>query len=102
MSFSSPTTSQPASMKRRTDSKPIRPPDPVTIAVGMVRQTSETMGGTTPCRVPLACGALGRYDRTRVERMVSLLGGGLRVAHEDRDSILMLDRPALEWHGPQE
>lgn len=47
------------------------------------------MRGTTPCRVPLACGALGDYDRARVERMASLLGGGsspvaaeLGVRHE--------------------
>lgn len=60
------------------------------------------MGGATPYRVPLACGALGRYDRARVEQMASLLGGGLRVEHEDRDSMLMLDRPALRWHGPSE
>lgn len=60
------------------------------------------MEGTTPFRVPLACGALGDYDRTRVERMASLLGGGLRIAHEDRDSVLMLDRPALTWQGRRE
>jgi asparagine synthase len=60
------------------------------------------MEGTTPCRVPLACGALGDYDRARVERMAALLGGGLRVAHEDRDSVLMLDRPAFAWEGRRE
>ncbi len=60
------------------------------------------MEGTTPSRAPLACGALGDYDRARVERMASLFGGGLRVAHEDRDSILMLDRPAFLWRGRRE
>lgn len=60
------------------------------------------MGGATPCRAPLACGALGRYDRGRVERMASLLGGGMQVAHDDRDSILMLDRAPLRWQGRRE
>src|SRR5689334_7929486 len=41
MSFSIPTTSQPASMKRRTDSEPIRPPEPVTIAVGIGRSLAK-------------------------------------------------------------
>jgi hypothetical protein len=60
------------------------------------------MEATTPSRVPLACGALGEYDRARVERMASLFGCGLRVAHEDRDSMLMLDRPAVTWQGRRE
>ena len=37
MSFSSPTTSYPARTRWRTESDPTRPPDPVTIATGMVR-----------------------------------------------------------------
>jgi len=60
------------------------------------------MDGAAPSRVPLACGALGDYDRTRVERMAASFGGGLQVAHEDRDSLLMLDRPALTWQGRRE
>ena len=35
MSFSTPTTSKPSSAKWRTDSEPMRPPEPVTMAMGM-------------------------------------------------------------------
>ena len=35
MSFSMPMTSKPCSAKWRTDSEPIRPPEPVTMAMGM-------------------------------------------------------------------
>ncbi len=34
--------------------------------------------------------------------MTSLLGGELQVAHEDRDSMLMLDRAPLRWQGRRE
>src|SRR5689334_4364978 len=37
MSLSSPITRKPCSMKKATDSEPIRPPEPVTMAVGMAR-----------------------------------------------------------------
>jgi hypothetical protein len=60
------------------------------------------MDRTTPARAPLACGALGSYDRARVERMASLLDGELQVTHADRDSILMLDRSPLRWEGRRE
>lgn len=58
--------------------------------------------GTTtpsPAPAPLVCGALGRYDRDRVESMAALLGAECREAHSDRDSILMLDREPLRWQG---
>ena len=35
MSFSTPMTSKPRSAKWRTDSEPMRPPEPVTMAMGM-------------------------------------------------------------------
>ena len=38
MSFSRPMTSKPAWTKCETDSEPIRPPEPVTIAVGIAGQ----------------------------------------------------------------
>jgi hypothetical protein len=37
MSFSIPTTSKPCSTKSATIAEPIKPPEPVTIAVGTVR-----------------------------------------------------------------
>lgn len=55
-----------------------------------------------PSRAPLACGALGRYDRGRVAEMAAKLDDRMRVVHEDRDSILMLDREPLTWSGRRE
>lgn len=53
-------------------------------------------------RAPAVCGALGRYDRDRVLRMATALGGGSRPVHEDEDSMLLLDREPLRWSGPRE
>jgi hypothetical protein len=50
-----------------------------------------------PNRAPLACGALGSYDRARVQAIASRLGCHPRSVHEDRGSILMLDREPIEW-----
>ncbi len=47
----------------------------------------------------MACGALGAYDRARVQRIAELIGGGPRPVHEDAGSILMLDREAVAWEG---
>jgi hypothetical protein len=52
-----------------------------------------------PRGAPLACGALGSFDRGRVERIARSLGGRLAPVHEDENSILMLDREPLEWSG---
>jgi len=55
---------------------------------------------SSPLRAPLACGALGPYDRERVGRLAGLLGGAPRAVHEEKDSILLLDREPLAWgHG---
>ncbi len=48
------------------------------------------------------CGALGRYDRARVERMAAAMDGRLRAVHEDGGSILMLDREPLAWQGARQ
>lgn len=53
----------------------------------------------TPHRAPLACGALGSYDRERVGRIASRLGCFPRPVHEDSGSILLLDREPIEWRG---
>lgn len=45
-----------------------------------------------------ACGALGRYDRGRLQRMAELCGGGDFV-HEDESSALVLDREPVRWEG---
>ena len=48
-----------------------------------------------------ACGALGRYDRARVQRMAELCGGGDFV-HEDGSSALVLDREPVLWEGSRQ
>jgi asparagine synthase len=53
----------------------------------------------SPARAPRVCGALGRYDRGRVERMAAALDPACRIVHEDGDSILLLDREPLTWRG---
>jgi hypothetical protein len=50
-----------------------------------------------PARAPLACGALGSFDRDRVLRMAAAIEA--EPAHEDGDSILMLDREPVAWSG---
>lgn len=52
-----------------------------------------------PNRSPLACGALGSFDHGRVARIAELVDGDQRVAYEDTDAILMLDRDPIEWSG---
>jgi hypothetical protein len=52
-----------------------------------------------PARAPRVCGALGKYDRQRVERMAAALDPACRIVHEDDDSILVLDREPLHWRG---
>jgi hypothetical protein len=61
-----------------------------------------SMSPIRPDRAPLVCGALGAYDRDRVEAIVALLGGRPTAAHEDDRSILMLDREPLSWVGRRE
>ena len=53
-------------------------------------------------RAPLVCGALGNYDYERVQRAAKALGGGLQLAHQDGESILMIDREPLAWNGSRE
>jgi hypothetical protein len=60
---------------------------------------SALASASPPPRTPLACGALGRYDRGLVARIAGRLHAGLDTVHEDRRSILMLDRPAIEWRA---
>jgi asparagine synthase len=50
-------------------------------------------------RSPVVCGALGRYDPELVHEIGRRMSGGLSVAHEDGDSILLLDRPPIRWRG---
>jgi hypothetical protein len=52
-----------------------------------------------PRRTPLACGALGAYDRAVVEAIGRRLGAGMRLVHRDRSSALMLDREPLAWRS---
>jgi hypothetical protein len=52
-----------------------------------------------PNRAPRACGALGPYDRDRVLRIASRLGCLPQPVHEDRGSILLLDREPIRWGG---
>lgn len=53
-------------------------------------------------RAPIACGALGAYDRERVLRMAASMGEGCRPVHEDERSILVLDREPLRWQGSRQ
>ncbi|HEX5982756.1 MAG TPA: asparagine synthase-related protein [Solirubrobacterales bacterium] len=55
-----------------------------------------------PHRAPLACGALGSYDRERVLRIAARLGCFPRPVHEDSGSILLLDREPIEWSGARQ
>jgi Asparagine synthase len=66
------------------------------IAFGPVTVPSRN---AAPDRAPAACGALGDYDRARVERIAALFGAELHRTHEDESSILMLDREPLRWSG---
>jgi hypothetical protein len=48
---------------------------------------------------PVACGALGSYDRARVLASAAALGAAMRVVHEDERSILLCDREPIRWRG---
>jgi hypothetical protein len=48
---------------------------------------------------PAVCGALGDYDRDRVERIAAGFGAELHLAHADDRSILLADREPLRWSG---
>jgi len=50
-----------------------------------------------PPRNPVACGALGRYDRSIVARVAASLSGAPTEVHADRRSCLWLDREPLRW-----
>jgi hypothetical protein len=52
-----------------------------------------------PNRAPRACGALGPYDRDRVLRIATRLGCLPQPAHEDKGSILLLDREPVRWES---
>lgn len=58
------------------------------------------MQGSNPA--PLACGALGDYNRDRVLAMSAALGGNPSPVHEDAGSILLLDREPVRWGGGRE
>src|SRR5436190_22862481 len=58
-----------------------------------------SVSDSTPRRNPLACGALGRYDPTLVAEIGQRLARETSVVHEDRRSILLLDRPEIRWRG---
>ncbi|HEY6729933.1 MAG TPA: hypothetical protein VI039_02795 [Solirubrobacterales bacterium] len=57
---------------------------------------------STPTRAPRACGALGRFDRDRVAAMAALLDIDNAPAHEDQQSILLLDRDPVAWQGARQ
>jgi hypothetical protein len=50
-----------------------------------------------PARNPVACGALGAYDRTVVERVADALPARPAEVHADRRSCLWLDREPIRW-----
>lgn len=52
-----------------------------------------------PPRNPLACGALGRYDRAAVARIAAALPAAPSEVHADRRSCLWLDRQPLRWRS---
>ncbi len=51
---------------------------------------------------PMACGALGDYDRERVRAIAAGLGEPMRVVHDDERSILYCDRDPIRWGGQSE
>src|SRR5215207_1277024 len=51
---------------------------------------------------PAVCGALGDFDPERIERMKKTLGRleiPLEIVHEDKGSVLLLDREPVSWVG---
>jgi hypothetical protein len=52
-----------------------------------------------PARNPIACGALGSYDRAVVKRIADALPTPPREVHADRRSCLWLDREPLRWRA---
>ncbi len=57
------------------------------------------MSDEHPPRNPLACGALGRYQPELVAEIGRRLGDEIAPVHEDDNSILLLDRPAIRWRA---
>ena len=51
---------------------------------------------------PMACGALGDYDRERVRAIAAGLGERMRAVHDDERSILYCDRDPIRWGGERE
>ena len=58
-----------------------------------------TAGLTRKPALAIACGALGAFDPSRVSAIAEALPTPTRVEHEDRHSILMLDREPLRWES---
>ena len=48
---------------------------------------------------PVACGALGSFDRARVLDCAEALRRDMRIVHEDERSILFCDREPIRWRG---
>lgn len=51
-------------------------------------------------RTPRACGAIGAYERARVDAVAAALGARTTVRHEAPDSILACNVEPLRWRGP--
>jgi hypothetical protein len=49
--------------------------------------------------VPIACGALGRFDPAVVARIAAAFGPGLDEVHSDGTSTLWLDREPIAWRS---
>lgn len=52
-----------------------------------------------PARNPVACGALGAYDRAVVERIAGALPAPPGEVHADRRACLWLDREPIRWRA---
>jgi Asparagine synthase len=63
-------------------------------AQGLMHGRATLAGG-----VPIACGALGRFDPALVARIAAGLGGGLEEVHCDSVCALWLDREPIAWRG---
>ena len=57
------------------------------------------MSRSDPPRSPVVCGALGRYDPDLVREIGRRMTDEMSVAHDDGDSILLMDRPPILWRG---
>ncbi len=56
-----------------------------------------TEGVDQPLRMPVACGAIGRFDRSIVDLIAAGLPGPMRVEVERDGAVLLTDRPARTW-----